>query len=712
MKKKLLVFQMMLAALTVMAIPAKRGQYRTISLADGSQVKAELVGDEFMHYWQAEDGRCFVKNQNQYEDANLEGMRLSAANKHQLRALQHQQRAQTRGVGDSKQYIGEKKGLIILVQFPDNKFQSNHTAEFFNRVANEKGFHEAGYRGSVHDYFSDQSNGLFSLTFDVAGPYMMKNNYAYYGQNVKDKDGNVVDNSKNAGKMIVEAVENAAKDFDFAPYDWDGDNEVDQVYVLYAGQGEANGGDENTVWPHEWTLESATGSAMNINNLKVNTYACGSELGGSENVTSGIGTLCHEFTHCLGIPDFYDTASGDNFGMGKWDVMCSGSYNGNSFCPAGFTSYEKMWCGWLTPTELTADATIDNLKPLSDGGDAYIIYNDNHKDEYFLLECRHKVGWDSELGGSGLLVLHVDYLPNIWKYNTVNAFGRYRDAAGNIATNDHMRLTIVPADNARSAQNESGDPYPFNLNNALSNISVPAAILYNANAEETFYLNKSVKNITRNDDGTVSFTFLAVDTNTEKTFEGTLFYESFNQCAGEGGNDGIWAIKNNGTLLTDLDGWTYTKNAGFGGNQCARFGSTVNKGTATTPLFEMGEEAELTFKAAPINDETTKLTVSVQGNPTTVLGTNIFQLTAGQWTECKSTLTGAGSLKLSFTTNQNRFYIDDIRVEAKSSTGISTITTRLSSTKYIYDLRGRNLGTDASALPKGVYIIDGKKVVK
>ena len=178
-----------------------------------------------------------------------------------------------------------------------------------------------------------------------------------------------------------------------------------------------------------------------------------------------------------------------------------------------------MWCGWLTPTELTADATIDNLNPLSDGGGAYIIYNDNHKDEYFLLECRHKVGWDSELGGSGLLVLHVDYLPNIWKYNTVNAFGRYRDAAGNIATNDHMRLTIVPADNARSAQNESGDPYPFNLNNALSNISVPAATLYNANAEETFYLNKSVKNITRNDDGTVSFTFLAVDTNTEKTFE-------------------------------------------------------------------------------------------------------------------------------------------------------------------------------------------------
>lgn len=31
---------------------------------------------------------------------------------------------------------------------------------------------------------------------------------------------------------------------------------------------------------------------------------------------------------------------------------------------------------------------------------------------------------------------------------------------------------------------------------------------------------------------------------------------------------------------------------------------------------------------------------------------------------------------------------------------------------YIYNLRGRNLGTDANALRKGIYIIDGKKVVK
>lgn len=51
-----------------------------------------------------------------------------------------------------------------------------------------------------------------------------------------------------------------------------------------------------------------------------------------------------------------------------------------------------------------------------------------------------------------------------------------------------------------------------------------------------------------------------------------------------------------------------------------------------------------------------------------------------------------------------------------SASTTTAITSVRNSTKHnqhlIYDLRGRKLGTDASTLPKGVYIIDGKKVVK
>ena len=75
---------------------------------------------------------------------------------------------------------------------------------------------------------------------------------AYYGENNSKGD------DKRAATMVAEACRLADKDVDFARYDWDGDNEVDQVYVIYAGYSEASGAPPSTVWPHEWDLESAT----------------------------------------------------------------------------------------------------------------------------------------------------------------------------------------------------------------------------------------------------------------------------------------------------------------------------------------------------------------------------------------------------------------------------------------------------------------------
>ena len=88
------------------------------------------------------------------------------------------------------------------------------------------------------------------------------------------------------------------------------------------------------------------------NGVTINTYGCASELSGkSGSDLDGIGTACHEFTHCLGLPDMYDT-QGDNYGMAYWDVMCAGSYNDNSHTPAGYTAYERWFSGWMEPTEL------------------------------------------------------------------------------------------------------------------------------------------------------------------------------------------------------------------------------------------------------------------------------------------------------------------------------------------------------------------------
>lgn len=147
--------------------------------------------------------------------------------------------------------------------------------------------------------------------------------------------------------MVAEACLAADSEVNFADYDWDGDGEVDQVFVLYAGLGEAAGGDDDTVWPHMWNLSSSDyRKSLTLDNVKVDTYACSSEMTkdydtfGYPDIVSGIGTFCHEFSHCLGYPDMYDM-NYKNFGMATWDLMDYGNYNGKGFIPSGYTAYEN-----------------------------------------------------------------------------------------------------------------------------------------------------------------------------------------------------------------------------------------------------------------------------------------------------------------------------------------------------------------------------------
>lgn len=134
----------------------------------------------------------------------------------------------------------------------------------------------------------------------------------------------------------------------------------------------------------------------------------------------GIGAACHEFSHCMGLPDIYDTEYGGGYGMGNWDVMSSGSYGGDGYNPVGYNSYEKWVSGWLQPTELKSPQYVTGMKALNAAPEAYVIYNEKTPTEYYLLENRQQVGTDSELPAHGLLVLHVDYDKSAWENNTLN----------------------------------------------------------------------------------------------------------------------------------------------------------------------------------------------------------------------------------------------------------------------------------------------------
>ena len=588
-KRCLLVIIMVLITIVCNAIPAKPGQYRTLKLTNGQTVTARLVGDEHGHFWLGNDGNAYQEDETglfQKIDRN-EVMKAASERRQSANADRAKQMAKRRAQkGTSNSIVGKKKGIIILVNFRNLQFQEDNDRELLDNIANKAGFNEGNFVGSVHDYFYDQSGGKFDLEFDVVGPYTMPNDMSYYGKNKNGKQGN----DQHPAAMVIEACKAANDEVNFADYDWDGDNYVDQVYVIYAGQGEADGGAANTIWPHEWTLASAQyygdGSGpLTLDGVTIDTYACGSELNGSEEIC-GIGTMCHEFSHCLGFPDFYDTSdTGDGVGMFMWDLMDYGSYNGDGYQPAGYTSYERWVAGWLEPIELTTTKDVNDMKCLQDGGDAYIIYNSGNRNEYFLLENRQPVKWDKELPGQGMLIVHVDYNESAWSGNSVN--------------NDysHQRMTWIPADDAYTdiLEDENGeeyevytweglakDTYPSDDNNSFSKNSTPAAEFYSKNSDGEYYMDGAVENITQNEDGTISF-----------HYQGIVSKPTFSPKAG------VYSEAQTVTISCDTEGATihYTTDGSIPTAESNIYDSPITIETNTTlkaiAFLESGEQSKV-----------------------------------------------------------------------------------------------------------------------
>lgn len=730
MRKLLLSLCLTLFAATMMAVPAKRGIYRTLRLANGTEVRAQLCGDEHIHFFRADDGTCYVADGN--GTYTLADMSKLSANAEKRRAPLAARRGKAFAKRMSKRmgavrkastattptfpeltdgFYGKKKGLIILAQFPDQTFASGHTQAFYNKLANQENYTEGKFVGSVHDFFHDQSNGQFDLTFDVVGPVTLSENSTYYGENDRaSKD------DKHAGQMVAEACLAVKDKVDWKQYDWDGDHEADQVFVLYAGYGEADYGEAETVWPHMYYLkESDYGKSLNMNGTVVDTYACSNELSldaDEQPTDDGIGTICHEFSHCLGYPDLYDTNTGNGYAMGVWwDLMDGGNTNGDSYCPAGYSGLEKWIAGWKTPVVLTEDTEIKNWRSSEDDGETYIIYNDANSNEFYFIDNRQPVKWDAELPGKGMLVTHVDYDKTAWYQNAVN--------------NDktHQRWSIIAADNSYYSDhnyrdkmflNAGHDAYPYNKNNSLSKSSTPKNSVFNCNNDGTRLMGKALTNITQNSDGTMSFKFklenssVGPDTPPVKPGDAVL-YETFDQCDDKGGNDDVWSnITTSMELKPDVENWSDAGGKAFSGYQCARFGTKKNPANVTSPLFSITGDTELTFKAGAWKNEGGNLQIYYN---TDLIATEA--VAASQWTDIKVRFTGTGYGTLRFI-GIKRLFLDEVCVKAAGATGISSVTDNASTKtdNRIFTIDGRYAGTSISALPKGLYIVGGKKVAK
>lgn len=524
MKRFFIIFLNITVCLLAMAVPAKRVTVK-LTNSDGKQIEARLAGDEFFHYYihtvtgeklfLNDDGKCYVPTEKEFTHRALQG-RKRAATAESRRRERCQKTRQGNNLLDEVavhspfDLTGEKHALVILVEFQDCNLMYDH--ERLDAQMNEEGYCAGGHTGSVHDYFYSQSYGQFDLKIDVVGPVKVSHDMAFYGKNNANGD------DMHPATMVTEACRLADEaGTDFSNYDWDGDGNAEMVVCIYAGMGEAQGGGKNTIWPHQWYLSEAMDAndgegPIKIDGTTIDSYLVLNELAGTKANPhlDGIGTFCHEFSHSLGLPDFYPTSyiTGITFGMDAWSLMDYGCYNNNSCTPCGYTAYERWYCGWLTPKVLEEPCEIKDMQPLCNEPEAYIIFNDGWPDEYYVLQNVQQKSWDEYAAGHGMLVLHIDYDMIAWEENSVNNFS------------EHQRCTIIHADNdaatsttSRYERSLAGDPYPGTTeNHELSNSSRPAAKTFNQNTDGEYYMNKAIKDINEHFDteskfGTISFNF-------------------------------------------------------------------------------------------------------------------------------------------------------------------------------------------------------------
>jgi immune inhibitor A len=418
-------------------------------------------------------------------------------------------------------HSGTPRALVVLAEFTDSVFSLDNPKATFNKYLNAKSFNSsdgtvADNYGSVAQYFSDMSFGTFVPQFDVYGPIKLPNNLKYYGEGSSDYMGRFIPDVCNA---IDDSV-------DFSKYDENGDGFVDLLYVIYAGYSASwTKNSSDCIWPKSGTISIG----KYYDGVQICRYGVNNELNAYPGAytklpykhCNGIGLFCHEFSHCMGLPDLYPTSDAAQKAaveaLEYWDLMDGGEYSKNGDCPTAYSAWERETMGWMTIDTLKTSQNV-SLTPVSEGGKAYRIMNDkdNTGHEYYIVENVQKKGWNQGVYGHGMLVYHVDY--------DETAFSLSSNSVNN--TIGHSRMTLVAADGcvlssekktddagneittAMYKLNMGGDPFPGTSNvRFLTDTSAVKSVVYTG-----IYMGKPIvyireDTLATNDFATISFKF-------------------------------------------------------------------------------------------------------------------------------------------------------------------------------------------------------------
>ncbi len=485
MKKFILAAAMAAVAPALLAVPAKRDVVRTVEQPDGTTVQVTVVGDEFAHVYRTLDNLPLMLNQQGFycyavtdergvvlaSDVPARDISLRSASDRAFissinaeavgqRLLEQKlqrspmRAAENTSVGKGLYHsdyptLGSPKSLVILAEFSDVKFSVDNPADFYDRYFHGEDFNDYNIPGSIDEYFRLSSNGMFTPQFDVYGPVTLPNNQKYYGAN--DYSGS----DSRAHECVYDACMGLDSEINFADYDTDGDGVVDNIYVIYAGQGESDYGPAYSIWPHSWNIEYGLGYRPKLDNVELSRYGVSNEW--AFDAPAGPGTYVHEFGHVIGLADHYDiyygTPNVQGLTPGYWDIMDLGSYCEDGICPPLYTVFERNALKWIDPIIIDGPMSVE-LRDVVNSNDGAVILT-NNENEFYTLENRQQTSWDRAIPGHGLIIYHICYDESLWSANTVNT------------TKSNLGVQLVSASTKYSASVESVWPtqsFPGTMN--------------------------------------------------------------------------------------------------------------------------------------------------------------------------------------------------------------------------------------------------------
>lgn len=697
-------------------------------------VKIKLEGDEFSKFAYSEEGYSITNDSSTWyyllkdEKGNIIKSGIEARPKallhdsiltilksnptkddilfYRAKTLKSVTRAENETVTrEQKAVIGNRKVLIVLMQYPDKQF--TYSRHDFDELFNATNYSYDGAAGSVRDYYAFASNGQLDLTCDIVGPYTSENKMSYYGGN-----SFFGGNDSNPFELFQEALERVSQEVNLSEYDSDGDGYVDNLHIIYAGHGEEAGAESSAIWAHEMSF-----SPIDIQDVKIDRYSCAPELRSNSGYSiSRIGPHCHEIGHALGAMDYYDTdyeTGGQYSGTSTWDVMASGSWNDDGIRPANFNAFTKCYeFGWVNIEEITEGNELI-LKPSATDNLIYQV-NTPVEGEFFLLENRQQTSFDSSCAGHGMLIYHVcKDIESHRNKNDINS--TYPQNCYIVCASSE---TACPTKDSRSfgVINSDGCPFPGSKNKrSFGKSSTPAAVCING-----MYAGFSISTITENTDGDIMFEINSEeidspdpDDDTPKDWDSLLQDNVTSASLNE-----VWqSVPTNGntnwSVASTFDNYYLKLNCSFfsgGGLSCsAQLASKALEVKHSGKLQISLKAASAKFTSLR-NDNLTISIIDSYANSVTYssqLSINNFN-----WQEyIVETNLDAGSIIIQIEGLCNigsELMIDDIYVKLSSpNTELPTVKNLEWINEQIYDIRGNAINRPPS---KGLYIIGNKKI--